>query len=70
MMFAIRRAVRGAARPAFLNFRNTRHFTAVTAQAVKQLREATGVSMGKCRDALAAEDGDLEKAKVWLQKKG
>lgn len=43
---------------------------AVTAAMVKQLRETTGSGMMDCKKALAATDGDLEKAIEWLREKG
>lgn len=43
---------------------------AVPAKLVKELRDRTGASMGKCRDALKEEGGDLEKAVEWLKKRG
>lgn len=46
-----------------------RRFLAVSAAQVKELRDRTGASMGKCREALK-EEGDLEKAVVWLKKRG
>lgn len=42
----------------------------VPAKLVKELRDRTGASMGKCRDALKEEGGDLEKAVEWLKKRG
>ncbi|WP_218082095.1 translation elongation factor Ts [Anthocerotibacter panamensis] len=42
----------------------------VTAQLVKQLREETSVSMIDCKKALTETEGDLEKAKEYLRKKG
>jgi len=48
-----------------------RHFSdAVPASLVKELRTRTGASMGKCREALKEESGDLEKAVEWLKKRG
>lgn len=44
--------------------------TPITASQVVALRDRTGASMGKCREALKAEDGDIEKAADWLRKKG
>lgn len=41
-----------------------------TAELIKQLRETTGAGVKDCRDALAANDGDLEKAAAWLREKG
>lgn len=44
--------------------------TMITAQAVKDLREKTGVGMMDCRRALEATDGDMEKAVEHLRKAG
>jgi len=43
---------------------------AVTAAQVKELRERTGVGMMECKSALAACEGDMEKAIEHLRKKG
>lgn len=43
---------------------------AITAADVKNLREMTGVGMMDCKKALAATDGDIEKAVEWLREKG
>ena len=43
---------------------------AVTAAAVKELREVTGVAMMDCKKALVECDGDMEAAKEFLRKKG
>ena len=43
---------------------------AFTAADVKNLREATGVGMMDCKKALAASDGDMDKAVEWLREKG
>ena len=43
---------------------------AFTAADVKNLREATGVGMMDCKKALAASDGDIDKAIEWLREKG
>ena len=43
---------------------------AITAQDVKALREMTGVGMMDCKKALAASDGDMDKAIEWLREKG
>jgi elongation factor Ts len=43
---------------------------AITAEAVKTLRETTGIGMMKCKEALAATDGDVEKAVDYLRKQG
>ncbi len=37
---------------------------------IKKLREMTGAGMLDCKQALAASDGDMEKAIEWLRKKG
>jgi elongation factor Ts len=42
----------------------------VAAAAVKKLRDRTGVSMGKCKEALEQVDGDEEKAIDFLRKAG
>ena len=43
---------------------------AITAQAVKQLREMTGLPMMECKKALTENDGDQEKAIQWLREQG
>jgi len=43
---------------------------AITAQAVAQLRERTGLGMMECKRALTETDGDLEAAVELLRKKG
>ena len=43
---------------------------AITAQDVKSLREMTGVGMMDCKKALAASDGDMDKAIEYLREKG
>ena len=43
---------------------------AVTAAMVKELREMTGAGMMDCKKALAATDGDMEKAVEFLREKG
>jgi len=43
---------------------------AFTAQDVKKLREMTNVGMMDCKAALAACDGDMDKAVDWLREKG
>ena len=40
---------------------------AVTAALVKELRDKTGAGMMDCKNALAATDGDMEKAIDWLR---
>ena len=42
----------------------------ITAAMVKGLRETTGAGMMDCKKALAAVDGDKEKAIDWLREKG
>ncbi len=44
--------------------------TKVTPDMVKQLRERTGVGMGKCKEALDQASGDMEKAIDFLRKSG
>ena len=43
---------------------------AVTAAMVKELREMTGAGMMDCKKALAASDGDMDKAVEFLREKG
>ena len=43
---------------------------AITASQVKELREKTGVGMMECKKALTENDGDLEKAVMWLRERG
>lgn len=42
----------------------------ITADMIKELRERTGVAMGKCKEALVLAEGDLEKAVDILRKAG
>jgi elongation factor Ts len=42
----------------------------ITAQMVKELREATGAGMMDCKKALVDSDGDMEKAQEVLRQKG
>lgn len=42
----------------------------ITADMIKELRERTGVGMGKCKEALVLSQGDLEKAIDILRKAG
>jgi elongation factor Ts len=42
----------------------------ITAQQVKELREATGVGMMDCKKALAETNGDMEAAVDWLRTRG
>lgn len=39
-------------------------------ESIKKLREETGVSISDCREALMDTSGNIEKAKMWLKKKG
>ena len=43
---------------------------AVTAQMVKELREATGAGMMDCKKALAETNGDMQQAIDYLREKG
>lgn len=43
---------------------------AVTAAMVKELREVTGAGMMDCKKALAASEGDMDKASTFLREKG
>ena len=43
---------------------------AITAAAVKELREMTGAGMMDCKKALTATDGDMDKAVEFLREKG
>ena len=42
----------------------------ISAAQVKELRQATGVGMMECKKALTENDGNLEKAIVWLRERG
>jgi len=42
----------------------------ITIALVKELRDATGIAMLKCKEALESAEGDLEKAREILQKAG
>ena len=42
----------------------------ISAKAVKELRERTGLGMMDCKKALTETSGDMEKAVEWLRKKG
>ena len=44
--------------------------TAITASAIKELREKTGAGMLDCKKALSETNGDVEAAVDWLRKKG
>ena len=43
---------------------------AVSAKLVKELRDKTGAGMMDCKKALAATEGDADKAVEWLRQKG
>ena len=43
---------------------------AISAADVKKLREATGAAMLDCKNALEQNNGDFDKAMVWLKEKG
>ena len=43
---------------------------AIAATMVKELREMTGAGMMDCKKALAATDGDMDKAVDFLREKG
>jgi elongation factor Ts len=43
---------------------------AITAQMVKDLREATGAGPLDCKKALEMHEGDVKKATAWLREKG
>jgi len=43
---------------------------ATSAAQVKELRDRTGIGMMKCKEALQATDGDLDKAVEYLRKQG
>ncbi len=42
----------------------------ITASMVKELREKTGVGMLECKKALEENQGDMEKAILWLRERG
>lgn len=42
----------------------------ITSEMIKELRERTGVGMGKCKEALVLAEGDMEKAIDVLRKAG
>lgn len=42
----------------------------ITPALIKELRERTGVGMGKCKEALVAAQGDIEEAILYLRKAG
>ena len=44
--------------------------TAITSEKIKELRERTGVGMGKCKEALEEAKGDMDAAISFLRKAG
>ncbi len=42
----------------------------ITAKLVNELRQITGIGMMDCKEALKETDGDIEKAIIYLRKKG
>ena len=42
----------------------------ITAKLVNELRQMTGIGMMDCKEALKETDGDIEKAIIYLRKKG
>jgi len=42
----------------------------ITAKIVNELRQQTGIGMMDCKEALQETDGDIEKAIIYLRKKG
>lgn len=44
--------------------------TAITVEQIKQLRDETGLGIMDVRKALTESEGDVAKAKAWLEKKG
>src|SRR3989344_3008941 len=42
----------------------------VTSEQLKELRDLTGISVMQCKKALEEAGGDMDKAKIILQKKG
>lgn len=43
---------------------------AITSEDIKKLREETGISVMQCKKALEEAEGDMEKARIILKKKG
>lgn len=43
---------------------------AITSDQIKELRDMTGISVMQCKRALEEAEGDMEKAKILLKKKG
>ena len=50
--------------------RATRYIIMISTEQIKQLRDATGISVMQCKKALEEASGDMEKAQIMLQKKG
>ena len=50
--------------------RGLEYGTEITADMIKELRERTGVGMGKCKEALVLANGDMEQAIANLRKAG
>ncbi|MFC2046535.1 translation elongation factor Ts [Chloroflexota bacterium] len=42
----------------------------ITTQMIKELRQATGAGVLDCKEALAANEGDMDKAATYLREKG
>src|SRR3981189_2616196 len=57
-------------RPTALTGKGHATMATITAAMVKDLREATGVGMMDCKQALAENDGDMQAGIDWLRKKG
>jgi elongation factor Ts len=53
-----------------LQFQEYRNMAEITAALVKELRETTGLPMMDCKQALAASQGDRDKAIKWLREQG
>jgi elongation factor Ts len=60
----------GTGRVAFTRRAKGTTMATITAAMVKDLRETTGVGMMDCKNALAANDGDMQAAIDWLRAKG
>lgn len=45
-------------------------FMSINLEDIKQLREQTGAGIADCKEALKESNGDMEKAKEYLKKKG
>jgi elongation factor Ts len=53
-----------------LNYFKNNFMSAITAQDINKLRQATGAGMMDCRKALTETNGDFEAAIDWLRKQG